>query len=109
MDSYTTHLLLKIQAFKVKFVHLAGADNFVADTLSRFPPEEQSTEIVQLWVNTALAQFSENEFVQTFRSEQANDESCMLIQAKIEADNENFSISSGVIYCQNKFKLPFGD
>lgn len=43
LDSRTTRLLLKLQDFNLKFVHLSGAENFVADTLSRFPPEEPIT------------------------------------------------------------------
>lgn len=43
LDSRTTRLQLKLQDFNLKFVYLPGRENFVADTLAHFPPEDTIT------------------------------------------------------------------
>lgn len=62
LNSRKTRLLLKLQDFNLKFVHLPGAENFVTDTLPRFPPDEVAKGEQQIHVNVVFADVSREEF-----------------------------------------------
>lgn len=57
LDLWTSRVLLKLQDYNNEFVHISGSDNFVADTLSRFPPEPILTLSGEFSVMTSLVIF----------------------------------------------------
>lgn len=92
LDSRTTRLLLKLQDFNLRFVHIKGEEFLFADTFSRLPTDEGSSEFRQFQINAVFAHMSKEEFAQLFKINQMDDENCQMRKLKLEASNEKYCL-----------------
>ena len=103
LDARTTRMLLKLQRFSLKFCHLKGTENFVADALSRSPPVEASDgSFKEVLINqVSILQFEAFKREECLAAQQT-DNYCMKVKQKLLQGNSSYLVHNQLLYCKTK-------
>ena len=102
IDARTTRILLKLQRFSLRFVHVKGVENFVADTLSRCPPAIYSHNGTEIFINHVHILNQDVFTLEECKELQQKDSYCKKALDKYRNGNDRYLIRNNLLYCRTE-------